>query len=153
MKEEIDAKDFKEIKQENEKNIQIWEAKLIETSKRATNIEPLLDKALNALGRLDQLYTEGDIKRKKAIIGSIYPEKLTFDGSQYRTARVNEAVRLIYLLDKGWHKKKTGETKFNFDLSCFVPGTGIARSTLRCSLYFHEGLTQSLTPPSACPAF
>jgi len=125
LKEELDAKDFKEIKQESEKSIQVWEAKLMEVSKRTTNIELLLDKALNVLGRLDQLYTEGDIKRKRAIIGSIYPEKLTFDGFQYRTARINEAVRLIYLLDNGWHKKKTGETKVNFDLSCFVPRTGI----------------------------
>jgi len=37
----------------------------------------------------------------------------------------HEAVRLIYLLVKGWHKKEIGETKVDFDLSCFVPRTGI----------------------------
>lgn len=127
-------------------NIQVWEAKLMEVSKRTTNIEPLLDKALNVLGRLDHLYTEGDIKRKRAIIGSIYPEKLTFDGLQYRTTRINEAVRLIYLLDKGWHKKKTGETKVNFDLSCFVPRTGIEPA--HCCQYQILSLTRLPVPPS-----
>ena len=82
-------------------------------------------KALTVLSRLDQIYEEGDMKKKRDIIGSIYPEKLVFDGFQYRTTRINEAVELICTLDKAWYKKKTGQTKEIFDLSCFVPGTGI----------------------------
>ena len=38
-------------------------------------------------------------EKKREIIGSIYPEKLTFDGNEVRTVRINEAVRLIYSLD------------------------------------------------------
>lgn len=64
------------------------ESKLIEMTWVATNIEPLLEKAVLNLGHLDQLYKEGDVKRK-----------------QYRTTRVNEAVELIYELDKGFTKK------------------------------------------------
>lgn len=106
MKEEIDAQDFREIKWENEKKIDMREAWLIEVSRVSTNIEPLLEKAVSNLAHLDELYKEGDVKRKRVIIGSIYPEKLTFDGFQYRTTRVNEAVELIYTLDKGFRQKK-----------------------------------------------
>jgi site-specific DNA recombinase len=96
LKEEIDAHDFREIKRENEKKIEILEARLIEVSSLSTNIEPMLEKAVSNLAHLDELYNEGDVKRKRVIIGSIYPEKLIFDGFQYRTTRVNEAVELIH---------------------------------------------------------
>jgi len=38
----------------------------------------LLDKALNGLTRLDELYSEAETKWKREIISSMYPEKLTF---------------------------------------------------------------------------
>jgi site-specific DNA recombinase len=113
------------LKRENEKKIERLEARLIEISGLSANIEPLLEKAVSNLAHLDELYKEGDVKRKRVIIGSIYPEKLIFDGFQYRTTRLNEAVELIYALDAGFSQKETGQTKEVFDLSCLVPGTGI----------------------------
>jgi site-specific DNA recombinase len=53
----------------------------------------------------------------------IYPEKLVFNGFQYRTSRINEAVRLIYALDKGFSggaKIKKGEKS---------PDSGVVAST------------------------
>ncbi|WP_188931025.1 hypothetical protein [Puia dinghuensis] len=126
MKEEIDAQDFREIKRENERKIERLEARLIEVSSLSANIEPLLEKAVSNLAHLDELYQDGDTKRKRTIIGSIYPEKLTFDGFQYRTTRVNEAVELIYTLDAGFSQKETGQTKEDFDLSCLVTRAGLA---------------------------
>ena len=120
LKEEIDAHDFREIKRENEKKIEVLEVRLIEVSRVSTNIEPLLEKAVSNLAHLDELYKEGDVKRKRVIIGSIYPEKLTFDGFRYRTTRVNEAVELIYALDAGFIQNETGQTKEVFDLSSVV---------------------------------
>jgi site-specific DNA recombinase len=133
LKEEIDGQDFREIKRENEQKIDMLESKLIEMTRVATNIEPMLEKAVSNLGHLDQLYKEGDVKGKRVFIGSIYPEKLTFDGFQYRTTRVNEAVELIYALDKGFTKNETGQTKEVFDLSSVV-----ARRGFELSLIFNE---------------
>jgi site-specific DNA recombinase len=42
--------------------------------------------------RLAQLYKNGTVKEDSEIIGSTFPENLTFDGECYRTARLNEAV-------------------------------------------------------------
>ncbi|WP_325595252.1 hypothetical protein [Puia sp.] len=78
LKEEIDAQHFREIKRENEKKIEMLEVRLIEASRVSTNIEPLLGKAVSNLVHLDELYKEGDVKRKRVIIGSIFPEKLVF---------------------------------------------------------------------------
>jgi len=37
-----------------------------------------------------------DIKGKRTIIGSIYPEKLIFGGFQYRTTRINVTVEALW---------------------------------------------------------
>jgi site-specific DNA recombinase len=76
------------------------------------------------------------IKQKREIIGSIYPEKLIFDGFKYRTARLNEAIELIYSLDKGFSQNKNGQTESIFDLSTLVPRTGFepAHPCERCHL-------------------
>ena len=50
-------------------------------------MEELLNKGLNNLLKLDYLYDTVDIERKREVIGSIYPEKLTFDGLALRTTR------------------------------------------------------------------
>ena len=62
---------------------------------------------------------------KREIINSIYPEKLVFDGFNYQTARLNEAVELIYMLGEGFSENENGQTESNFDLSTFVPTKGI----------------------------
>ena len=50
------------------------------------------------------------------IIGSIFPEKLVFNGNNYRTARVNEAVKLKYIFGLGFSGNENGQTNENFDL-------------------------------------
>ena len=62
-------------------------------------------------------YEKADIKGKRQIIGSIYPEKIVFEGNTYRTARLNEAVSLIYKLGKAFSQKKNGQTSTKTDLS------------------------------------
>jgi hypothetical protein len=97
----------------------------MELSKQSSNIEPLLNKAVMKLSSLDELYEKADNKDKREIIGSIYPEKLVFDGFHYRTARLNEAVELIYKLGEGFRENENGQTESDFDLSTVVPGIGI----------------------------
>ncbi len=75
------------------------EAKLTEKTTTAIttiSIDKLIEKAVSTLSHLDIIYTEANVTRKREIISSIYPEKLSFDGMQYRTPRINEAARLIY---------------------------------------------------------
>ena len=117
---EIEASDYKSIKAEYEMKIKGLESRLIEFSKESNNIEPLLNKAVATLSSLDKLYENANNEGKREIIGSIYPEKLTFDGFHYRTARLNEAVELIYSLGKSFSENKTGQTDTISDLSSEV---------------------------------
>lgn len=77
-----------------------------------------------SLCNLGQFYEERDNKYKREVVGSIFPEKLTFDGKDFRTARMNEAAEVIYSLDEGFSKNKTGQTEANFDLSSLVTRPG-----------------------------
>ena len=87
--------------------------------------DKLLDKALNNMIRIDVIYKNGTTADKRAIIGSIFTEKLTFDGSQYRTARVNSVVEYIYQINNNLQESKNGKSEEEFHLSRQVPGAGI----------------------------
>jgi hypothetical protein len=90
-------------------------------------------------------YHYGDLKTKRKIIGSIFPEKLVFNGNNYRTARVNEAVELIYNVGQGFSENKNGQSEVNFDLSTQVNRIGLPYASLRSSKYSCEVLTQKIT--------
>jgi hypothetical protein len=53
-----------------------------------------------------------DISGKHLFIGSIFPEKRMFENGKLRTARMNEAVRLICLANNDLDSKKVDEEKF-----------------------------------------
>ncbi len=125
LTDKIDEKDYKEFKQECESEITRLEAKAMGLASKIIKIDGVLRGAIENLSNLQQLFENGDVMQKRKIVGSIYPEKLVFDGERYRTVRVNEAARLIYAIDKGFSENKNGQAEENFNLSALVPRTGI----------------------------
>jgi site-specific DNA recombinase len=75
---------------------------------------------LNLLQKLDNLYENADLKAKKAIVSSTFPEKLYFVGKKCRTPRINEVLLRALNADKGFRKTKSGLTPKNLVLSAFV---------------------------------
>src|ERR1022692_2005429 len=69
---EIDSSDYRIIKAACEKKIAVLESKLFDRSSSDNNVDHLLENAINVIGKLDSLYVDGDIKKKRQIIGSIY---------------------------------------------------------------------------------
>ena len=114
--ERIDPVDFKIMKVECEKEINSLEAQITQMPHETKTIEGITQKGLNNLIHLDQLYENGTVKEKREIVGSIFPENLIFNGEFYRTTRLNEAVRQIYLIEKELQENKNGTSKGNFDL-------------------------------------
>jgi hypothetical protein len=70
------------------------------------DIDELLTESIQKLPGLGELYRRAGIERKREIIGSMYPEKLSFDGSIVRTARVNEIASHIYHINNELRAKK-----------------------------------------------
>ena len=117
LTEDIDVQDYRIIKAESESKINRLEVQLTASVIDTTNIEPLWNKAISNISQLDVLYTEGTVTQKRKIISSMFPEKLTFDSFQYRTTRVNEAIRLMCLIDSKVGGKKNGTSLTFSDLS------------------------------------
>ncbi len=117
LTEDIDVQGYRIIKAESESNINRLEVHLTESVIDTTNIEPLWNRAISNISQLHILYTEGTVTQKRKIISSMFPEKLTFDGFQYRTTRVNEAIRLMCLMDSKVGGKKNGTSLTFSDLS------------------------------------
>ena len=125
----LDAADYKAVKEECEKKITQFEARLFAPNNSDTNIEGLLGKALENLCHLEQLWEEATAERKRRIIGSIFPEKLIFDGKTFQTARLNEGARLIYTLNEGCSENEKGQKTENSALSCSVTRIGFKPMT------------------------
>ena len=81
-----------------------------------------MKKGINNLLKLDFIYENGDTEKKREIISSMYPEKMTFDGFSVRTIRINEVARLLYSIDVGFSENKN-RTNQNNSLSCEVGTT------------------------------
>lgn len=124
LNDEIDPADYRLIKAGCEKKINSLEAQIFSTDRTEINISDLLEKAFCSLEKLDRLFVDGDLKKRRQIVGSIFREKLVFDGINYRTARLNEPVELIYSLGAGFSQNKKGQTDLKIDLSNVVNRIG-----------------------------
>jgi len=126
--EKLEAEDFAIMKKDCEEKIKRLEVLLSEARVQKTNtasIDEMVLKAIEALSKLKKLYFDGDALTKRAILGSIYREKLRFDGNGYRTQRINEAALLIFQINKQLEVKKNGKERDLLRLSRSVARRGI----------------------------
>lgn len=81
------------------------------------------------LSNIEELYRKSDVCDKQSIIGSIFPEGLTFSEKNYRTTRLNEFVSLICTAIKGyeWDEKKKATKNGGF--SSVAPSPGLEPGT------------------------
>ena len=114
--EKIDPADFKIMKAECEKEISSLERTVTELPHDTKTVEVIIQRGLENLILLSERFENGTVKEKREIVGSIFPENLTFNGEYYRTTRINEAVRQIYLIEKELQENKNGTSEENFNL-------------------------------------
>ena len=131
---DIEADDYRTIKAESEERINRLEAKLSTSVTDITNIEPLWDKAISNISQLDVLYENGTVTQKRKIIGSMFPENLTFDGFQHRTTRINEALNLIFLINSKYKAKKMGQIHHFWTCPMKVIPKGLEPLTFRTGI-------------------
>ena len=118
------------MKSDYSNKLERLKARLSAFNHEQIDIKQLLDKGLANLLKLDYAYESGDIEKKRIIISSMFPEKMTFDGFVLRTTRINEAVRLIYTLNTDFGQNKNRTNGANSNLSCQV---GVRRFELPTS--------------------
>ena len=109
---------------EQDKRDKSSEVELLKEAKRS-KIEPKLEYAINLISNLKALILEGATTTKIMVLGSIFPEKIEFDGEKYRTKNYNKVLDLIYQETKvlrGEQNEKKGESD---DSPTSVPRAGV----------------------------
>ena len=120
---QLEPADFRDMKTEYTTRLEKLEAKLSANNHDKIDFNDLLKKGVNNLLKLDFIYENGDTEKKRKIISSMYPEKMTCDGFSVRTIRINELARLIYSMDVSFSKNKNRTNQNNSSLSCQVGTT------------------------------
>lgn len=114
---ELDYEDFQELKKLTKSSIESLEKELDNLAAVNTEIRDLMASSLKKIANIDQRYENGNIEEKRIIISSIFPENLVYDGSNYRTQKINSAIHLIYQNTSKLRGNKKGTNLFFSDLS------------------------------------
>ena len=118
---------------DSERKIEILEVKLseiIHNQNAFINIEPIVDNAVSRLTMLDTIYYQSVNCEKRELIGSIYPQKCTFEDLQHRTAKAGDLYSFIYLINNELCKKKRRASDKNLCLPSLAPEAGLEPATL-----------------------
>ncbi len=122
--------DFHAVKSKCENEITSLEKKLPDIIQTSRVVDQILAAALSNLKKLNISYKGYDITKKRRIIGSVYPENVTFDGYQHRTVRDSDIVKNILLINSRIGTKKNWTSSELSDLSSVVGVTGFEPVTL-----------------------
>ncbi len=127
----IDTDDYTIIKKECEVELNRLEAKLSNYASNPVKIEELLSKAVGIMANISVWFQNADNERKRAIIDSMYPEKLSFDGDVHRTTILNEVVEKISLISSALGSKKRRASTDRSALPTWVRPPGLEPGTKR----------------------
>ena len=131
LKGDLDGAEYKEIKKECESKINVLEIKISDFSINEVSIEHDLEKAVNALSSLEGLARLNNGKISREMIGSMYPEKFTFENLKHRTARINEVASIMYQITNDLEVKKQRASTEISDLPSWVRPPGLEPGTKR----------------------
>ncbi len=84
-----------------------------------------LNKSIQAIANLENIYQTCDTNSKIRLLSSIFPEKLSFDGFTCRTPRINEVIRQTLNIDRALNGAKKRQLTNNLELSIQVASTRI----------------------------
>jgi site-specific DNA recombinase len=131
MNEVIDAADYRVIKLDCESQIRVLESQLGDIPKNAVTGEDVINVAITALSQIELLYQTDNMELKRMVVGSLFPEKLWFDGLEHRTTRLNDGARIMFQINKELRKKKRRASSDNSYLPTWVRPPGLEPGTKR----------------------
>ncbi len=120
---EIDGKEYREIKNQYETIIDGLTRKRVQVSLVDDEYKKYLDFFAFLLKNLDRSYEEVDLADKQRMISLIFPEKLIFKNNGFRTKRVRKILERICAPVKGSGRNKSGlALKFDCQSTEVTPG-------------------------------
>ena len=121
----IDKDDFHRMKSRIQTAINDIQAKIDVLQSNKKSIAPQLNYSLSLLNNLDRVLLEAPVETKIKMLGSMFPEKIEFDGKNYRTASYNKVLDLIYQNTNTLREHKNEKSEPSEEDSDSVPRTGV----------------------------
>ena len=80
--------------------------------------------AISLINNIDRFILDAPITLKIKLLGSMFPEKIEFDGKKYRTKSYNKVLDFIYQQTNELYESKTksGDSFSTFSASVARPG-------------------------------
>ena len=101
MDDKISAEDYGEMSENLKKERLKYQDELRELKAQNTDYHTWIKNGINFIRNLPERLADCGFEEKQTIIGSIFPEKLQFDGKKVRTAFFNEALFHFLSIDRG----------------------------------------------------
>lgn len=95
--------------------------------KSKTEFASYIKYSVSLLSDISGYYSTASLTAKQKLIGSIFPEKIVFDGNKYRTDRINEVLAQLCSIDAGYKRKQPNN---KVRLSSVAPPSGLEPETL-----------------------
>ncbi len=103
---DLSTEEYREIKKHYEPLIDKQLREFAETDSIDTEFRRFLKKGLCLIKNIENVYNNGPVKEKQAILRSILKENLKIENSEVRTGELNETFSLIARFDAGFGAKK-----------------------------------------------
>ena len=115
---------------------------LVETPNNV-KVEPKLGYAISLISNIDRFILDAPVSLKIKLLGSMFPQKIEFDGNKYRTNEYNKVLDLIYQQTNELRagKKENGESFSTFSVS--VPRAGVEPAQVALLVFETSASTDS----------
>ena len=130
----IDPVEYKPIKRrlDEEYNDLVMQVATLSGNNKLVNKQVTF--ALSLLSDLSSYYMQASVEVKQKLVGSIFPESLTFSENNYRTTRVNEVIALLTNSINGFSTEQKGRDTEIGDSPSLAPRLGLEPRTLRLTV-------------------
>ena len=121
----ISDENYNRISKRYEQQIHDLQNKINMLNGNTKGIKKKIDYSVNIINNLTNIMRDGSVEMKIKVLGSMFPEKIEFDGKKYRTKSYNKVLDLIYQQTNELRgdKKEKGERFSSFSNS--VPRAGV----------------------------
>ena len=121
----ISDENYNRISKRYEQQINDLQNKINMLNGNTKGVKKKIDYSVNIINNLTNIMMDGSVEMKIKVLGSMFPEKIEFDGIKYRTKSYNKVLDLIYQQTNELRgdKKEKGERFSSFSNS--VPRAGV----------------------------
>ena len=123
---ELDVNDYKRLSERIKKEISNLDNRIqILKTPNKTNLEPKLEYTMSLINNIDKYIRDAPVALKIKLLGSMFYEKIEFDGKNYRTTNYNQVLDLIYQQTNELRGGQNEKGESSSTLSHSVPRIGL----------------------------